>query len=457
MQIDTYKKIVERVSVFLMFMTCTFVQAEAWRLNEAAGLPEWFSLSGEHRSRFENLDEQYRGSGNGGDQALVFRTLVKGEIQLGAAAFVGEMIDSRAELADSGTTLNTTIVNPTDLLQAHIQIPMNNLFVTNGQSKLRLGRFTMDVGSRRLVARNRYRNTINAFTGVDWQWTGASKHQFRAFYTLPVQRLFDGNAIDNQAAFDKQDEEVSFWGVYFKPASLPWGNERDHAEVYFMSLQENDTPSRATADRDIYTAGFRVFRKPKTSQFDFQVESMLQFGDSRSSTSSNTDLDHQAHFQHVEIGYTFNAAWSPQLLFQYDYASGDDDPNDGENNRFQTLFGARRFDFGPTSLYGAFARSNLSTPGLRLKLKPATHVTSFVALRGFWLASADDAWTTGRITPSDDNSYIGTQIEGRVRWDVLPGNLRLEAGLLHLFAGDVMDDANKDDSSYGYLQASFKF
>ena len=458
MQIFTYKK---RFSLFILLfilLLSPWLQAEPWRLNDAAGLPEWFSLSGEHRSRFENLDGQYRAAGNGGDQALVFRTLLKGEIKLDSVKFVGEMIDSRAESADSGTTLNTTIVNPTDLLQAHIAIPINNAFGTNSQSEFRLGRITMDVGSRRLVARNRYRNTINAFTGVDWQWTGSSKQQFRAFYTMPVQRLFDGNAIDNQAAFDKQDEEVTFWGVYYKPATLPWGIDgRDIAEVYFMGLQENDTPGRSTANRDIYTAGFRVFRKPAKSQFDFQIESMLQFGDSRSSTSSTIDLDHKAHFQHFEVGYTFNTYWSPQLLFQYDYASGDDDPDDGENNRFQTLFGARRFDFGPTSIYGAFARGNLSTPGLRLKLKPAAHVTSFISLRGFWLASADDAWTTARITPADDNSYIGTQIEGRIRWDVLPGNVRLETGLLHLFSGDVMDDANKNDSTYGYLQASFTF
>jgi hypothetical protein len=59
------------------------------------------------------------------------------------------------------------------------------------------------------------------------------------------------------------------------------------------------------------------------------------------------DLDHDAEFYHWEIGYAFNAAWSPVLLLQFDSASGDEDPFDNRNDGFDTLFGERRFDFAP--------------------------------------------------------------------------------------------------------------
>jgi hypothetical protein len=426
-------------------------------LNNVLKLPEVFSLSGHHRIRFENVDEQYRGNLNGGDQALVFRTVVMAKLNFKQIKFAAEMLDSRAELADSGTPLNGSVVNPLELLQAYIEVPMDNLLGQGSKSIIRGGRITMDVGSRRLVARNRFRNTINGFTGIDWQWQGADKQKFRFFYTLPVQRLFSGSALDNEARFDKEHEQVRFWGVYYSPAKLVWGDE---LEFYFLGLNEEDvTGVLSTRDRDLYTPGFRLYREPKKNQFDYQVESIFQFGESRSSTTSTIELDHFAYFHHVEIGYSFDTRWSPRLIIQYDYASGDDDPGDSENNRFDTLYGARRFDFGPTSIYGPFARANLSTPAVRLQLKPASNVTSFLALRGYWLASDNDAWTTARITnvAGQSDNYIGTQIEARVRWEVVPENIRVEVGAAHLFAGDVMDGAGKSDATYLYSQAVFWF
>jgi len=428
-----------------------------WRLGNELGLPVWFSLSGQHRSRFENLNEQYRSSRNGSDQALVFRTNILTKLDFENIVFAAEMLDARVEVADSGTPLSGSVVNPLELLQAYVEVPMNNVFGHGIKSKFRGGRLTMDMGSRRLVARNRFRNTINGFTGIDWHWQGSENQKLRIFYTLPVKRLFSGSALDNEAKFDEEYGEVRFWGVYYSPANLFWG---DQVEVYLLGLNEEDVAGELnTRDRDIYTPGFRLFRKPVKNKIDYQIESILQFGESRSSTTSTTDLEHFAYFHHAEVGYSFDAKWSPRLILQYDYASGDDDPNDADNNRFDTLYGARRFDFGSTGIYGPFARANLSTPGVRLKLNPASNVTSFLALRGYWLASNNDSWTTAGIAnvAGQSDSYIGTQIEARIRWEVAPKNIRIEVGGAHLVAGDLMDSVGKNDATYLYSQAVFWF
>ncbi len=455
----SFKEFFWLICVVLLQSSPVFADNSPWRINEAYNLPDWLSISGSHRMRFENLDQQYRGTGSGGDQIFLFRTLLLAEVKLDGLKFGMEMEDSRQELADSSTPLSTSVVNPLELLQAYAEIEINDIFSAGSKSTLRGGRITMDVGSRRLVARNRYRNTLNAFTGVDWQWTGADDSKFRLFYTLPVQRRVSGNILNNKPRFDKEYEDVRFWGLYYSPSTLPFGTKADKGEIFLFGLNEDDSSDLATTDRDIYTAGFRLYRKAARNQFDYEIESAFQFGESRSSRTATTDLDHFAHFQHAEIGYSFDAAWSPRLQLQYDYASGDDDAADTDNNRFSTLFGARRFDFGPTSIYGPFARSNLSSPGLRLTLKPQKKVNLMLAVRGFWLASADDAWTTAGIrnAAGQSENYIGTQIETRLRWDVIPDNLRLEAGAAHIFAGDLMDNAGKKDVSYFYTQASFSF
>ncbi|MCK4494480.1 MAG: alginate export family protein, partial [Methylococcales bacterium] len=326
-----------------------------------------------------------------------------------------------------------------------------DLFIKGSQSTLRGGRITMNVGSRRLLARNRFRNTINAFTGLDWQWQLGHK-KIRAFYTLPIQRLNSGYIGNNRQKFDREHINVRFWGLYYSQPTFSAFNE---GEAFVFGLNENDTSGRKTKNRDLYTLGFRLWRKPSIGKFDYQLEAAYQFGTSRSSKKSTKDLAHWAHFHHAEIGYHFDAPLSPRLFIQYDYASGDKDPNDSNNNRFETLYGARRFDFGPTSTYGPFARGNLNSPALRLNLKPSKNFSTLFSLRGFWLASVNDQWTGAAI--NDTDAYIGTQIEARLRWDVLPKNVRLEGGIAHIFAGDLMKNAHKKDSTYVYSQMVLKF
>ena len=66
------------------------------------------------------------------------------------------MLDSRVELADSGTPLSGSVVNPLELLQAYVEVPLDNVLGQGSKSMARGGRITMDMGSRRLVARNRF-------------------------------------------------------------------------------------------------------------------------------------------------------------------------------------------------------------------------------------------------------------------------------------------------------------
>ncbi len=447
-----------------------------WKLDDLIG-SDAISLRFEHRTRYEGLSDPFRAAnaGKAYTDVIAMRTLLHGRVKLPAGFTIGaELQDSRA-FRNGDTVLNSTTVNSWELLRAYLEYRGE---LDGGTLTARGGRITMDVGSRRFVARNRYRNTINGFTGIDLDWQGGADRDrlnVRAFFTLPVQREPNPQSganrrnrlRDNDAVFDTESFDVLFWGLFAaRDLDDALGVEGVRGELFLFGLHESDDADRPTRNRQFYTPGFRVFRKPAKERVDFTVEAALQVGQSRATGGSTQELDHVAGFIHGTLGYTVDAPWSPRVALQFDYASGDSSAGDGTNERFDTLFGARRFEWGPTGIYGPFARSNLITPGLRVQIKPCKAVTAFTSVRTYWLASKTDGWTTSGVADPQGESgdHLGTQIEFRVRWRIVPKTILLEAGYAHLFAGEYIDtnsgssNSNRQgDSDYVYTQAKFNF
>jgi len=433
--------------------------------NDSGALPNWLSLAAQHRTRYETLNSQFRSGATGSDQALSLRTLIQATVRLHTNFKIQiEFQDSRAEFADSGTAISPGIVNAAELLEANLQWLETGLFQEGSRSLLRGGRLTMDIGHRRLVSRNRFRNVLNSFTGVDWIWKAQNGNTVRSLLTLPAKRLPDTQAelLDNDAAFDKETLDRIFWGVFFATPNLSGGHQ---GELYLFGLHEDDSPDFLTRNRQLYTPGFRVSLPPQTSHIDYEWESIIQFGRSRAtSVSTDTrDLDHFAHFHHVEVGYSFSAPWSPRMILAYDYASGDSNPNDGTNGRFDPLFGATVFDFSPTGIHRPFVRSNITGPGLIFSIHPHKQVSTYLHYRAFWLASDTDIWAgnsglqdvTGR-----SGSFLGQQWFVRAIWKALP-NLKLEGGVAYRIDGNFQETApnspREGNALYSYIQTTFSF
>ena len=214
-----------------------------------------FSLSGDHRTRYERLSNQFRAGLDGVARALMLRTRVSAELDAGPFRLRAEVQDSRAHLADSVAALTTSMVNPVEPLQAYVEIPLDDLRERESRSVLRAGRFTMDIGSRRLVSHNRFRNTSDGFTGIEWQWRSSSDSRVRAFYTLPVERRVSGNILDNSPRFDKEWRGVRFRGVHISRPDLPWG---DRGEAYLP-------PRRAVRAQAPIADTRPVLRSPRPS------------------------------------------------------------------------------------------------------------------------------------------------------------------------------------------------
>jgi len=248
---------------------------------------------------------------------------------------------------------------------------------------------------------------------------------------LPTDRA---SLLDNEFELDRAARDTAVRGVFYQ---LPKLGHDNFIETYLLDY-DADT-SDAASSANFISVGARGYRPARPGQWNYEVELIAQAGESGGQVGGapRFDLSHVASFAHFEVGYTFDRAWSPNITLQYDRASGDDDPLDDRNDRFNTLFGDRRFDFGPTGIFGPFNRSNLETPGVRVTLAPNRRWQGMLSLRSMRLASSTDEWVgTGLRDPSGAaGRSLGTQLEASVGWAVIPDRLSLDVGFAALNLG----------------------
>jgi hypothetical protein len=416
---------------------------------ESSGLPDWLSFEFEQQTRMQALEGQFRAGLDGSDQTLEWRHLLKIDAAFEKFSVTTELADMRTYFSDSGTPLDGGITNPLDILQLNVTVPLQGVFREDDEGFIRIGRFTMDQGARRLAARNRYRNTINAFSGI-YSGLAWDDTNIELFYSLPTARRYSGDPLDNDPRLDNEPGNQIFWGAFFT-TRLP--NLLDMVEVYLYGLDENRDQA-ANQRLKILTPGLRFYRSPRPSRWHYEFDNLIQVGDAPARDAISPLRNHKARFTHLEIGYSFDAPWQPRLSFIYDYASGDKNPLDGDNNSFDSLYGVPRPEYGPTGTYRAFVRNNINTPGLLLNLEPRDNVDAFVKLQRYSLATQAQGWKTTRYRHPGGlgEDYVGTQLETRLRWHVLNRKLTIEGGYTWLNAGDYMSLVGKGDSHYYYIQ-----
>lgn len=423
-----------------------------YTLERGLGGPRWLHLGVEHRTRYETYNEPFRLNQVGSDQQLPLRTLVRLGIRYDPIRFLMEFMDARAFLTDNGSIVGTGTEDETDILQLYGGLGSSNLLGLGVPAELSVGRFTMDFGNRRLIRRGNFRNAPVAFTGIHLA-LGEEKLHLRSFVVEPVFQF------ENKG--DTEEHGTMFWGVFLGQRQLSWLQ----TDLYVYFLNETDRPPNTESRRRHFqTPGLRVFKPNAVGQMDYEIESIWQFGNLAEAPGSSQTLDHFAHFQHLEVGYTFDMPWTPRFLVQYDYASGDRNPNDNKDQRFDTLFGGVNFELNPAGIWGPFRRSSINSPGYRLYLTPSKDLSFFVAHRIFWLAEAKDQWVgTGLQDRSGKaGNFLGHHFEARAHW-IATENVVFETGWAYLLKGSFIDNLNQQgkpndkNSTYFYFATTLTF
>jgi hypothetical protein len=248
---------------------------------------------------------------------------------------------------------------------------------------------------------------------------------------------------------DRRVKGAYFWGGYFG-APLKSGV---NGELYYFGLWE-DPDLTLSLKRRHSTIGGRLYKDSKPRAIGFEIESAWQFG-------KNADLDHFAHLQHGQVTYTFDFQWQPSISGHYDYASGDEDPNDTRSGNFDTLYGARRWEYGPTGIYNWMYRTNISSPALYFGLKPTKKLEVIPSLRWQWLAQAKARWAGGLLQDpiGQSGTYVGASMEWRLRYSFHP-YFRPEIGYTRFFKGTFAKDApgspNTRDTNYFFVELELR-
>ncbi len=426
-------KLTGKVSLLVVGVTLsisTFIQADELT----------FDYSGSLRVRYETLNnpifpttKEVRPKTN---DRVSTRVRLKGEAHYGDWDAVAEIEDSRAYLDDNDVTLKSSQVNTLEPVQFYLSYKDFSKHV----KRVTVGRVTLDHGSRRLIARTRYRNATSSFEGVVVD-TVFNNWDVRGFYLQPVSRFPSDSASveDNKRAFDKSFSNRKLFGIYAQSDDNAW-------KVHSYWLKESDSPELSTKNRDLYTLSVD-YSKSFAEGWKSNVEVIGQTGTSRQSTSASdtTDRDVRAWMVHAHLGKQLTN--NTFLRAEIDAASGDDNSTDDTIHAFDSLYGLRRFDFGPTDVYQTFPRSNILAPGLRSVTKLDGVHNVMVGYKGLWLQNV----------AKGEEDFLGHQVEVRWRYQVLEP-LRLEFGGAYLAKGEALESgAYPDNSMYAYTAIMYTF
>ena len=403
-----------------------------------------FDVSGSFRVRYESLNNPIFPTSSTAreqsNQRLSTRFIVNSTVSYQNLAATIEIRDSRVFLDENDPTLTANQVNTLEPTQFFITYKPERESSLYEVSAIKVGRMELDYGSRRLLAKTAYRNATNSYDGIvvearvaDWQVHGV--------YVLPVSRFpTDSESLDgNERAFDKSFSERKFFGVYA-------ASKDNNVKLQSYWLKEDDSEALATRNRALYTLSVD-YTQPFDNGLITNIEVVGQTGTSYQTASAN-DTDEKDVRAYMLFGYVGKQITDNTFLrAEVDYISGDNDTSDDTISDFDTLYGVRRFDFGPTDVYQAMPRRNLKAVGLRSVSKPAKAHNIMLGYKAMWYQKA----------PQDVDSFIGHQVEARWRYQVRP-ELRLVLGGAYLKKGEGFARGDySDNSAFLFTGALYTF
>ena len=333
-----------------------------------------------------------------------------------------------------------------------------------------VGRQAITYGDARLVADSKWGNFGRTFDAVRIRFE-QPHFWIEGFFMRPVQI--------ERGQFNESDSADNFGGAYFSTDWLSF--QASDLYVFYRDKRDNQPDLSPTNTIDpqgswngpaarFVTIGARFKSTPKElGPWDYSGEFVYENGDLWQTDRNSKRFNLSAFALAVSGGYTFkDCLWTPRVGFEYDFASGDNDPNDSDSHSFQNLFPSNHDKYG---LMDEFGWRNLHDLRFQVSAKPSKKVDLEFHYHVLWLANTDDFWfrnngiSTLRTKTPDGrdvrtigaNNFAGHEIDFVVGVEPIP-HVKVSTGYSHFFAGPYLADTGpSDDADFGYVMTMFNF
>lgn len=397
---------------------------------------DWVDVGLNYRMRFERRDNDFRRSTTQLDNVFLSKTQAYFGIKniLDPLRFAIELQDSRRH--NSHFEKETRDVNKLDIFQGYAELYFKEPKLIDRPVSLRVGRMAYEVLDRKLFARDDWGNTGTNSQGFrviigekenDWQ--------LDSFALQPMVKKMENPDSPNQ-------DQWLYAGI------LNWRRWSDIITIqpFYFRLDENR--SLETAPTKLHSPGLRFYGTVGNTGFDYDFIGAYQFG-------TKNGQDNKAYGYATEIGYSFLSNWKPRLSGIYGYASGDKNPNDSKNQRFDRLFGFNR----PWSNSNHIEWENLETLKSRIEFQPGKNLRMEGSYNFYWLASKTDSWKRANLRDETGNSgnEIGQDFDFRTYYKINK-NVRTVLGYAHFIPGNFAKAVGRGGvSDFIYFEINIDF
>ncbi|MDP1558098.1 MAG: alginate export family protein [Nitrosomonas sp.] len=334
--------------------------------------------------------------------------------------------------------------NHTDMLNLFADVKLGN--IQNAPAYIRFGRQELLYGSQRLISTLDWANTRRTFQGVKTFWR-SEKLDVDAFWVRPMDT--------SKGDFDNWDQQRNFFGLWgaYKPM------RGQLLDLYFLSLDDNRNVSAANllqanilqGNSTVHTLGGRFVGD--YNRYLYEIEGMYQFG-------QRSNLDISAFAVATGVGYHFQLPMNPQIWARYDFASGDNNQQDGRSNTFNHLFPFGHYYMGYMDQVG---RQNIHDFNAQMTLHPKNWFTFIAQYHRYYLANKRDyLYNAGGIAILRDatgqsGSHVGDEIDFRTNFHV-SRHQDILVGYSKLFTGNFIENQRPGISpDLFYVQYNFRF